>query len=143
MRLVAALTVMALLPALAGCGEDPAVSGPPHSRDGRYIGIGVFKAGDLWRHMIVTTPPGTSAAATIDDDDQLIAVVDSKTGEVRQCGNFSGYCISINPWANPVATAPASLKRHLADLRRDAERTTVMTDDATAQARPKRRTESD
>lgn len=68
---------------------------------GRHLGVAIYAPGRMWAE-IVRTPAATSTAAapnaaTPRDDEQIIVVVDSKTGELRQCGNLSGVCIAMNP----------------------------------------------
>jgi hypothetical protein len=82
--------------------------------EGRYQGIGVYNAGSGWARMTVPPAEPGSRAARLADDDHVIVVTDSRTGEVRQCGDLSGYCIRLNPWtqtldasrAAPVALEP-------------------------------------
>ena len=84
------------------------------SAEGRYQGIGVYTAGSGWARIAAPPPQEGSRAATLADDDNVIVVADSQTGEVRQCGDLSGYCITLNPWtqaldatrAAPVALEP-------------------------------------
>ncbi|MEO6360922.1 MAG: hypothetical protein ABIO43_10160 [Sphingomicrobium sp.] len=59
--------------------------------------------------------------AKLEDDENVIVVIDSQTGEVRQCGDHSGFCVTMTPWAaqGPRTAAPVKLKKHAADL--DAE----------------------
>ena len=74
--------------------------------------------------MLGKTENTDAAKATLADDAQIIVIVDSRTGEVRQCGNMSGHCITTNPWANklgPQQGVPISLNAHAADLERQAE----------------------
>jgi len=67
--------------------------------------------------MAVSDPPNDPAAATIADDEHVIVVVDSRTGEVRQCGDHSGYCVRFDPWQERGApVAPVRLSKHAADL---------------------------
>jgi hypothetical protein len=108
---------------LSGCGQQPATNAIGH-HDGRYLGIGVYPAGDLWPRMVAANRPADAAAATADDDAQIIVVVDSNTGEIRQCGNLSGHCIGMNPWAGALGSgqsAPVALNAHAADLDHAAE----------------------
>lgn len=118
---VAALMMTLLL--LAGCNQSPtaAASGPKSS--GRFAGIGVFETGRLWREMERSDSPKDRALATLQDDEHVIVVLDSHTGEIRQCGDHSGYCIAMNPWAgaSPRNSLPAKLARHAADLDREAD----------------------
>ena len=119
---------------LAGCGKEiesaENQNGPnPH---GRYLGIGVYPADPLWSKMVVAAKPGDKAAATIEDDGHVIVVVDSRTGEIRQCGNRTGYCVGMNPWGGALArpqTAPISLTKHAAEL--SSETSNVVEDVAT------------
>jgi hypothetical protein len=65
--------------------------------------------------------PGTSK---LGDDEQVIVVVDSNTGELRECGNLTGYCVGMQPWAKALATsqnAPIAVVKHADQLARDAE----------------------
>jgi hypothetical protein len=73
--------------------------------------------------MAAVNEPSDPAAARIADDEHVIVVVDSHTGEVRQCGDYSGACIAMNPWArngSPNA-APIRLTKHAADLAAEDE----------------------
>ncbi len=54
--------------------------------------------------------PKVAGKAGLADDEQVIVVVDSDTGEIRQCGALSGYCVGMRPWDHGVSqTLPASL----------------------------------
>ncbi|MBU1376726.1 MAG: hypothetical protein KKE02_16040 [Alphaproteobacteria bacterium] len=122
---------------LGGCqkaneGASVAASGPR----GRYVGVGIYAPGQMWSQLVrPATPAADPAAATFDDDEQVIVVLDSATGELRQCGNLSGHCIGLNPWAKPLAEEqgmPAALVKHAQQLE-----TEVRAEDA-ASARPHR-----
>jgi hypothetical protein len=110
--------------ALAGCqkntaGDEWALGRPT----GRYAGIGVYPAGSQWSRIAVSGQPADAAAARTIDDEHVIVVVDSKTGEVRQCGNLSGYCIGMNPWSKPLAAAqdePVPVTQHASSTPGDA-----------------------
>jgi hypothetical protein len=123
-----ALAVMAVLAAvattpLAGCQK--ARTGPVAGggADGRYVGVGLYPAGDMWRQLARPEASTNAAAARIDDDEQVIVTLDTATGELRQCGALSGHCLAMNPWKGPApATAPAALAKHAADLAAEAER---------------------
>jgi hypothetical protein len=71
----------------------------------------------------MTGPSTTNDATTakIADDEHVIVVLDSHTGEVRQCGDHSGYCVATNPWTTSQATLPVRLSKHASDLAADAE----------------------
>ncbi|GAA0328556.1 hypothetical protein GCM10009087_43440 [Sphingomonas oligophenolica] len=89
----------------------------PHR--GRYTGIGIYSTDRMWSEITVADKPKDKAAATTADDRTVIVVVDSDTGEIRQCGNLSGYCIGMNPWNHALAgtqAAPLSLDKHAAEL---------------------------
>lgn len=118
---IAAIAIAAV--ALCGCDQQAAGTGQQAVPRGRYVGIGTYPASRLWAHIAVPKEAKPAAANTADDG-QVIVVVDSMTGEVRQCGNFSGFCIGMNPWtgALPAAQAgPVTLTRHEADLQREDE----------------------
>ena len=105
---------------LAGChgGADDQAGVPRR----RFVGIGVFNAGQLWSKMSVN-PPLNASSATTADDEHVIVVVDSQTGEVRECGDYSGVCASSNPWTRAIASqqvAPIKLTKHAADLAAEA-----------------------
>jgi hypothetical protein len=116
-----ATLVAALL--LAGCQQAGPADGSPQAHHGRYAGIGLYEADPVW--SLVNTPDKSrdKSVATTADDQTIIVVVDGETGEVRQCGNMSGYCVGMNPWTGPLGkerTAPARLSKHLSELRNDA-----------------------
>ena len=121
MRVVCWIVVAALsLSACQKAREAPAAGVSPRAR---YVGVGIYMPGDLWRHLArpqPTTAPDP-AAATLADDEQVIVVLDSATGEVRQCGNLSGHCVGLNPWSTTASTqsAPAPLLKHAQDLQRE------------------------
>jgi hypothetical protein len=118
----AALFIFAAL-GLCGCDIDPAENAQsPAVPRGRYVGIGTYPATRLWAHVALPKSEKPASAANSSDDGQIIVVVDTSTGEVRQCGNYSGICIGMNPWtgALPAALAgPVTLTRHEADLQRE------------------------
>jgi hypothetical protein len=111
--LTIALAVAAL--SLGGCQRKGEEADAAHH--GRYLGVGVYPAGSLWQKMVVANPSKQPASAKLLDDEQVVVVVDSNTGEIRQCGNLSGYCIALNPWASPaVPAAPVNLSIHADQL---------------------------
>ncbi|HMG47228.1 MAG TPA: hypothetical protein VK614_07190 [Allosphingosinicella sp.] len=105
--------LLLLTACLAGCGGR-ADSGPAARHGGRYVGIGIYSPGAMWQRLAGVEQSRDAAGATLDDDEQVIVVVDSQTGEVRQCGNLSGHCIRMNPWSGQPA--PARLTGHRAEL---------------------------
>jgi hypothetical protein len=96
--------------ALAGC-QKPAPEGGAGTHD-RYLGVGVYAPGPMWGQIARSGAPADAAAATLKDDEQVIVVVDSKTGEVRQCGNLSGFCIEMNPWSSAAPPTPIAVLKH-------------------------------
>ena len=103
---------------LAGCGAGPQDGSIPR-QGGRYAGIGLYSPGEMWQRMVAAERPRDAATATLRDDEAVIVVVDSHTGEVRQCGNHTGYCISMQPWAGALGREqrlPVNLTEHLADV---------------------------
>ena len=115
------LAVLAMGLVLSGCGGEAASPESRSRNPGRYAGIGTYDAGRLWAELAGVDAPSDAAAATVEDDEHVIVVVDSHTGEVRQCGDYSGVCVTMNPWAAGATPggAPVKLKQHAADL--DAE----------------------
>lgn len=130
-----AVLILGLAAALAGCqkaGEAAPEAGKPGAR-GRYVGVGIYRAEAMWGQLASpapTTKPDP-AAATLADDDHVIVVVDTATGEMRQCGNLSGHCITSNPWAKATSAqpAPAAVLKHLDQLLQKPS-------DATVEAKP-------
>ena len=113
------LGALAATTILVGCGNPAERAHSSHQ--GRYLGIGIYSPGAIWRELAGVKTPTNAAQAKLDDDEQVIVTVDSVTGEVRQCGNLSGYCINTNPWRGPLGqaqSAPLRLAKHRADLER-------------------------
>ena len=108
---------LVLFVGLCGCSKPAILGGSPSAHEGRYAGFGVYSADETWRRL--AAPPATNAkaasdkpaAATLRDDEVVLVTIDSHTGEVRQCGNVSGYCVAMTPWTHPPAqSAPATLR---------------------------------
>jgi hypothetical protein len=120
-RLIIGGAVAALsLSACARPAGDGSVGSPRH---GRYVGVGIYPAGQMWSQVVASNAPKDAAASRSSDDEQIIVVVDSATGELRQCGNLTGYCVGMNPWAKPLASsqvAPVPLVKHADQLAREA-----------------------
>ena len=112
-------TIGAVAVLLAGCNRPTADTQATHH--GRYVGIGIYAPGQLWQRMVTAEPPANAPpeAARTSDDEQVIVVVDSDTGEVRQCGNLSGYCVGLNPWTKALTSQqqlPAAMTTHALKL---------------------------
>jgi hypothetical protein len=110
---------IALALALAGaglcaCNWRVATNGDHAVRHGRYTGIGIYQPLPAWTRLQLQSQPGDPAAARLADDQAIIVVQDTVSGEVRACGDLSGYCIGMNPWKTPLAAsqlAPVRLMR--------------------------------
>jgi hypothetical protein len=140
------LAVAVLCVGLAGCqkkDETPAGRlGGGGAHKGRYFGLGLYGAGRMWSQLDRAVDPKATpnpAAATLKDDEIVLVVVDSATGEIRQCGNLSGYCVRSDPWIVEAPAAPAALAKHAEQL--DAEGAAVNVR-ATVRVRPARRSSS-
>jgi hypothetical protein len=127
MRSAVLLPIVALL-ALAGCKREAAADnemggGPDEA--GRYSGVGIYPADSLWNEIEGAEAANDAQAARLDDDSQVIVLVDRRTGEVRQCGNRSGFCVAMNPWRgrgrDKAPQLPAQLIKHASDLEKEAE----------------------
>jgi hypothetical protein len=120
--------VLAAACLMAGCNQQAASSAGPKS-PGRYAGIGTFDAGRLWQQMKGAPNSQDTAAAKLADDEHVIVVLDSHTGEIRQCGDHSGFCVAMNPWAGGTPEAvPVKLTKHAADLDSEATNETASKD---------------
>src|SRR5207245_2524420 len=106
---------------LGGCDQREAASSAGPKSPGRYSGIGTFDAGRLWQQIKGAPSSQDVATARLADDEHVIVVLDSHTGEIRQCGDHSGFCVAMNPWAagGTAEGAPVKLTKHAAEL--DAE----------------------
>ncbi|MDR3512221.1 MAG: hypothetical protein P4L73_11345 [Caulobacteraceae bacterium] len=107
---------------LAGCHPktaEEAASGNVNLfgiHHGRFVGLGIYAPQEPWTKMVDAARPTDSPAAKTIDDQAIFVVVDSQTGELRACGDLSGYCIGMNPWKRPLTTAqtvPIILTEHV------------------------------
>ena len=115
---VLAVALVALT--LVACSRPAGEAATGEGGRGRYAGAGVYPAGRMWSQMAGVAASKDAAAARLGDDEQVIVVVDSHTGEVRQCGALSGYCVRMNPWAAPAGAAPITLAKHADQVDREA-----------------------
>ena len=110
---------------LGGC-QKTSEAGPTmvSSSRGRFVAVGTYAPGQVWAHLARPKPAEAAdpAVARLDDDEQIIVVMDSATGELRQCGNLSGHCLAFNPWSKDASNqgAPATLLKHARDLNAEA-----------------------
>ena len=100
---------------LAGChGQVSTLGGEAHL--GRYFGVGIYEPSGAWSKLEASAPSDPTAAR-LTDDQAIIVVVDSQTGEIRACGDLSGYCVGMDPWRAGLAKpqlAPVPLTAHIA-----------------------------
>ena len=108
------LPAFAAMAILSSCNAE--VDATPEGQRGqsRYAGVGVYTTGPLWGKMLGAPNPADPATAKITDDEHVIVVVDTRTGEIRQCGDHSGFCVAISPWpaGQSAGTLPAKLSSH-------------------------------
>jgi hypothetical protein len=91
---------------LGGCRRSDATGLNDHH--GRYAGVGIYAPSVAWTKMLQDQAPGAPQAAKLADDEAIIVVTDSQTGELRACGDLSGYCVDMNPWQAGLAKAQAA-----------------------------------
>jgi len=83
---------------------------------GRYVGLGIYSPSTQWTKLADTAQAANSPAARPIDDQAIYVVIDSATGELRACGDLTGYCIGMNPWKKPLTPAqiaPIVLTEHV------------------------------
>lgn len=117
MRL-ALLAIAVSAVSISSCGR-PVENSAGMAGKGRYVGVGHYAPGRMWSQIVRGDGPSNAAAAKASDDEQVIIVMDSNTGELRQCGNLSGFCIGMNPWSKPLSaaqTAPLAVAKHAAEI---------------------------
>jgi hypothetical protein len=107
LRLIAVTSGAAIAALGLACCRKPDVAALM-DHHGRYAGVGIYAPSAGWARMLQNQPPGSAAAAKLADDEAIIVVTDSQTGELRACGDLSGYCIRSNPWQAGLAEAQAA-----------------------------------
>jgi hypothetical protein len=92
---------------LAGCRQGAPW---PHAGEahGRYVGVGIYTPTAEWRRLLTDQQPTAPGAAQRRDDQVIVVTTDSTTGELRACGDLSGYCIGLNPWKRPLGARQMS-----------------------------------
>ena len=83
------------------------------SKHGRYSAVGIYQPGESWSKMIIDQRVQGDPAPPPLDDQAIIVLADSQSGEVRACGDMSGYCVGMNPWKTALTgaqIAPIRLK---------------------------------
>jgi hypothetical protein len=111
--------------ALAGCtkpSDAPAdATFPFFGGHGRFLGVGIYTPGTAWTQIVDAQRKVATSYAQLVDDQAVIVVEDSRTGEIRACGDLTGYCIGMNPWKTALVqsrTAPIKLMSHAGDTDR-------------------------
>jgi hypothetical protein len=103
---------------LAGCHRPFAgADADAADRHGRYSGVGIYGPSRQWTKIVSARTATDPQLAQPIDDQVIIVVQDSVTGEVRACGDLTGYCIGMNPWKTALVSAqiaPLKLTEHLA-----------------------------
>ena len=116
MKLFVAFSFFAVL-TLCGCRPAASADAEGAAPAGRYLGIGIYGPNTQWTKMVGADDPKAPASGAQTIDDQAIIVVqDSRTGEIRACGDMTGYCIGVNPWKKPLAPSqmvPINLSEHV------------------------------
>jgi hypothetical protein len=124
---------------LGACNKPKEAGADTVGEHGRFAGIGIYSTDRMWSQIAGAEAPKSAATARLQDDREVIVVVDTRTGEVRQCGNLSGYCVGMNPWSKPLPAAqaaPLSMQKHQDDLEREDR---AALDGAKSEARPQRK----
>jgi hypothetical protein len=88
--------------------------------------------------MVMARSPSGDGEARPIDDQVVIVVADSHTGELRACGDLTGYCIGFNPWRQPLAAAQTAPIQLVAHVQPNDPNLTVEVDRAPRQHRPGR-----
>ncbi len=122
LRIAAALVVAGL--ALSGCKKlsEPAAEDMQAARHGHYGAVGLYGPSKQWTKLISAQQAKDPATAQPIDDQVIIVVQDTATGEVRACGDLTGYCIGMNPWKTILLAdqvAPLKLTEHVQPDRPD------------------------
>ncbi len=117
-RYIRAAVVLACL-GMCGCNRPPwsFLASTEQPSRGKYTGVGIYGPGKQWTKLIATQHTKDPQAAQPIDDQVIIVVQDSATGEVRACGDLTGYCIGMNPWKSALVSAqiaPIKLTEHVA-----------------------------
>ena len=108
-------------PAAAATDAFGSIGSDGHAR---FSGAGIYPTSRMWEQIVGVEASKSPAASRLKDDSQIIVVVDTRTGEIRQCGNMSGVCVGMNPWSKPLTpaqSAPVPVLKHEEDFQREAD----------------------
>ena len=103
--------------ALCGCDRAATFAGLSDDAHAHYASIGIYAPGESWPRIAGPQQAKSGAPAIPLDDQAIFVVMNSRTGEIRACGDLTGYCIGMNPWKSAlIATqvAPIAMKQHAA-----------------------------
>jgi len=119
LKTVAAATIaLTVLTALAGChrgawsGDDAG-----HGGRGHFAGVGIYQPNLNWTQLAEAPTTNSQSAAKRVDDQAIVVVVDTNSGEIRACGDLSGYCVAQNPWRTGLPASqltPVPMAAHAA-----------------------------
>ena len=112
----AALVALLAVLSSGGCKRADWAPIANAAEHGRYLGVGIYGPGKQWTRMVADQTPKSDAVARPIDDQVIIVVADSQTGELRACGDLTGYCIGMNPWKQQLLStqiAPIDLTDHV------------------------------
>jgi len=116
-RVALGLAVVALGASACRRISDADAAMDPTGQAGRigYIAVGIYTPSVVWQRLVEggaqTQVKETSARKV--DDQAIIVVQNSRTGDIRACGDMTGYCVGMNPWAKPPGQlTPVSLTDH-------------------------------
>ena len=101
---------------LCGCSRFAPGNADLAGHHGRYSGVGIYSPTQQWARLAANQQSSDPQIARPADDQVIIVVQDSATGEVRACGDLTGYCVGMNPWKTaltPAQVAPLKLTEHL------------------------------
>src|ERR1700761_8677283 len=110
------LATAAVALCLSSCNKPWAAdAGDGGSAHGRFFGVGIYPVDRMWSQIGGLEASKSPTASHLKDDHEVIVVVDTRTGELRQCGNMSGFCVGMNPWSRPLTQAqsmPLGVLKH-------------------------------
>jgi hypothetical protein len=117
MRLWKVAILMLAAATLSGCAKGFAWpdGGNASSRRGPYGAVGLYSPSRQWTRLAGVQASRDPKVAKLVDDQVIIVVQNTATGEVRACGDLTGYCIGMNPWKTALVTdqiAPLRLSEH-------------------------------
>jgi hypothetical protein len=92
---------------------------------GPYSGVGLYGPGRQWTKLAANQAAKDKDSARAIDDQVVIVVQNTATGEVRACGDLTGYCIGMNPWKAPLLASQVSPVKMTSHVEADEPDATV------------------